>query len=53
VVRGFRNVQLIETDHDLDSLRSRDDFKRLVVELNRSYKQTGHASVSRLLSLVF
>ena len=35
VSAGYKNVAHIKEDHDLDSLRARDDFKRLVAELER------------------
>jgi hypothetical protein len=33
--KGFGDVRLIQTDHDLDALRSRDDFKKLLAELEQ------------------
>jgi serine/threonine protein kinase len=33
IAQGFRNVQLMKEDSDLDSLRGRDDFKKLLAEL--------------------
>jgi hypothetical protein len=39
VANGFGNVPLIQTDHDLDSLRSRDDFKKLLAELEQKAKK--------------
>ncbi len=32
---GFDDLELIQKDHDLDAIRGRDDFKRLVAELER------------------
>ena len=39
VAAGFRNVGSFRTDPDLDALRSRDDFKKLVGELEEEAKQ--------------
>jgi serine/threonine-protein kinase len=39
MAKGYGNLQLIQTDHDLDSLRSRDDFKKLVTELEQKAKK--------------
>jgi serine/threonine protein kinase/tetratricopeptide (TPR) repeat protein len=39
VAKGFGNAQLLRTDHDLDSLRSRDDFHKLLAELERNAKK--------------
>jgi serine/threonine protein kinase/tetratricopeptide (TPR) repeat protein len=39
VAKGFGNVPLMQTDHDLDSLRSRDDFKKLLAELEQKLKK--------------
>jgi serine/threonine-protein kinase len=33
VARGYRNVALMQRDHDLDPLRSRDDFRLLMMDL--------------------
>jgi serine/threonine-protein kinase len=33
VAAGYRNVAVMRKDHDLDSLRSRDDFKLLMMDL--------------------
>jgi hypothetical protein len=33
VSAGYKDAAHIKEDHDLDSLRARDDFKRLVAEL--------------------
>jgi serine/threonine-protein kinase len=35
VGKGFRKIQLIRTDDDLNALRSRDDFKKLLAQLER------------------
>jgi serine/threonine-protein kinase len=32
--RGFKNLQKIKSDHDLDVLRTRDDFRRLLAEVD-------------------
>jgi tetratricopeptide (TPR) repeat protein len=34
VATGYRNVALMQKDHDLDPLRSRDDFQRLMMDLS-------------------
>jgi hypothetical protein len=39
LAKGFADVQLLRTDHDLDALRSRDDFKKLLVELEKKPPQ--------------
>jgi serine/threonine-protein kinase len=39
MAKGYGNLQLMHTDHDLDSLRSRDDFKKLVTELEQKAKK--------------
>ena len=39
VSKGFGNLPLMQTDHDLDGLRSRDDFKKLVAELEQKAKK--------------
>jgi hypothetical protein len=36
IAAGFKNVPHMNTDKDLDSLRTRDDFKTLMAELERS-----------------
>ena len=33
VARGYRNIALMRRDHDLDPLRSRDDFQLLMMDL--------------------
>jgi hypothetical protein len=33
VARGYRNVALMQRDHDLDPLHSRDDFRLLMMDL--------------------
>jgi hypothetical protein len=33
VARGYRNVALMQRDHNLDPLRSRDDFRLLMMDL--------------------
>ena len=33
VARGYRNVALMQRDHDLDPLRGRDDFQLLMMDL--------------------
>jgi hypothetical protein len=33
VARGYRNAALMQRDHDLDPLRSRDDFRLLMMDL--------------------
>jgi eukaryotic-like serine/threonine-protein kinase len=38
VTKGFGNAPLMQTDHDLDSLRSRSDFKKLLAELEQKAK---------------
>jgi hypothetical protein len=35
VAKGFRKTQLLRTDDDLNALRSRDDFKKLLAQLER------------------
>ena len=35
VAKGFRNAAHMKNDPDLDTLRQRDDFKKLVAELER------------------
>jgi tetratricopeptide (TPR) repeat protein len=39
VAKGFGNVRLMQTDHDLDCLRSRNDFKRLLAEVELKAKK--------------
>jgi serine/threonine protein kinase/tetratricopeptide (TPR) repeat protein len=39
VAKGFLNVQLMRTDHDLDGLRSRKDFKKLLAEMEQRAKK--------------
>jgi serine/threonine protein kinase/tetratricopeptide (TPR) repeat protein len=39
VAKGFGNVRLMQTDHDLDCLRSRNDFKKLLAEVERNAKK--------------
>jgi serine/threonine protein kinase/tetratricopeptide (TPR) repeat protein len=36
IAAGFTNVALIKTDKDLDALRDREDFKKLLAELERN-----------------
>ena len=38
VAAGYNNVAHMKQDKDLDSLRGREDFKRLVAELERAEK---------------
>jgi hypothetical protein len=33
VNKGYKDVMQMKTDHDLDPLRQREDFKKLVAEL--------------------
>jgi tetratricopeptide (TPR) repeat protein len=39
VAKGFGNVPLMQADHDLDILRPRDDFKKLLAELAQKAKK--------------
>jgi hypothetical protein len=39
VAKGFGNARLMQTDHDLDCLRSRDDFKTLLAEVEQKAKK--------------
>jgi serine/threonine protein kinase/tetratricopeptide (TPR) repeat protein len=40
VAKGFGNTRLMQTDHDLDYLRSRDDFKMLLAEVEQKAKSS-------------
>ena len=39
VAKGFGNARLMQTDHDLDCLRSRNDFKKLLAEVEQKAKK--------------
>jgi hypothetical protein len=36
IAKGFRNVQQINKDSDLDAVRRREDFKQLIAELTKT-----------------
>jgi hypothetical protein len=38
VAAGFKDVEQIRTDKDLDALRQREDFKKLIAELEAKKK---------------
>jgi hypothetical protein len=40
VAKGYKNVALLRKDKDMDSLREREDFKRLLAELEAKYPQS-------------
>jgi tetratricopeptide (TPR) repeat protein len=40
VTAGFKNVEHMKTDKDLDPLREREDFKKLIAELEAKAKET-------------
>jgi serine/threonine-protein kinase len=39
IQKGFRNLELLKTDPDLEPLRGRDDFKQLLNQLEKTVKQ--------------
>jgi hypothetical protein len=41
VVRGYKDLAQLKTDPDLKALRGRDDFKKLLAELEARAKPAG------------
>jgi hypothetical protein len=47
VAMGHRKPALMRTDHDLDALRDRDDFRKLLADLEASQNASGGGPTGR------